>query len=307
MSKRWRAKQYWLLAFVNPLNKRLGADFFKQLPKTPGVYWMIGKDKQILYVGKAKNLQNRIRSYRQVKPGNASRKVLRMVNRVREIRWEECASEEKAYLRENELLRFHQPPFNIVNTHPETYYFLGFRMTKCHVDLCITTQPQLPDLQLYGTYKGRGIIRNGYSALLRLLWAVLSEDDELSRQFKYPGVLTRKTIPPSYTFKINEKIEASFRQKWERHIQRFLTGCSRSLLVQLTETLLAQEKIPPFMYHFIQQDLETLGSFYQYGPRRTYRLRRFHRLETVLIAQEQIDDLLVTYRMRMEARTETST
>src|SRR3954469_7519360 len=120
-------RQQWLLPYVNPLKEKLGGEFFRALPKRPGVYVMLGEAGQVLYVGKAKSLRDRLSSYRNAKPGNVARKVIRLINSVRTIRIEECENETIALLRENELLRKIRPPFNVQNTRPDLYFMVGLR------------------------------------------------------------------------------------------------------------------------------------------------------------------------------------
>src|SRR5688572_16556861 len=106
-----RTEQIWLLEYKNPLLEKMGAEFFRSIPKDPGVYFMMGRDGQILYVGKAKCLRQRLRSYCYAKPDRVPRKVLRLVTLLTEIKWEICTSERAALLRENALLRTLRPPF----------------------------------------------------------------------------------------------------------------------------------------------------------------------------------------------------
>ncbi len=55
-------KQPWLLPYVNPLTERIDPEFFRALPREPGVYVMIGAANDVLYVGKAKDLRARLLS-----------------------------------------------------------------------------------------------------------------------------------------------------------------------------------------------------------------------------------------------------
>ena len=97
--------QQALLDLANPLDLKIGKDFFSAIPRCPGVYKMYDDDGHILYVGKAKNLRTRLMSYRRIKITSQSRKSIRLVHQVSEIKWEECLDEEAALVRENDLLR----------------------------------------------------------------------------------------------------------------------------------------------------------------------------------------------------------
>ncbi|MBI2711750.1 MAG: nucleotide excision repair endonuclease [Bdellovibrio sp.] len=312
-------KQVWLLNYQNPLTQKFGKEFFKSVPVLPGVYWMLGRQGEVLYIGKAKNLRNRLRSYQRAKPEQVSRKVLRLVYLVNEIRWEVVATEKDALLRENALLREHQPPFNVMNTHPETYLFIGFGVAKEEIQLCLsnpswkpealfeadlcllgrqlkTTQVQA-EKELFGAFKGRGLIRGGYAALLRLIWLALA--DRHQERFEIPSVLVRRRVPDFYSISFRPNLASNQRLLWERAIRRFLKGTSVKLLELLSVALLELTDIPPFYYGYIQDDLELLKEFYAYGPQRNRTLRRFHGRggEAHLIAQDEIDDLLVTFRI----------
>lgn len=315
--------QTWLLNYENPLNRKLGKEFFKNAPTEPGVYWMLGGRGEILYIGKAKNLRNRLRSYQRAKPDQSPRKVLRLVYLLSEIRLEICASEKAALLRENALLREHQPPFNVMNTHPETYLYIGFGGAPARerggggdeYQFCLSNptwrrpipvglfgvSDEPPDLELFGAFKGRGMIRNGYAALLRVLWVALAArpvKGDSTPYFEIPSVLVRRRVPYSYRIQLRSDIAESAKRVWERAIRRFLKGTSIVLLEKLSTALLEVQDIPPFYYASIQDDLEILKEFYAYGPQRNRTLRRFHdRTDGHLIAQDEIDDLLVTYRI----------
>lgn len=291
--------QPWLLPYRNPLATRMGEDFFRSLPKTPGVYLMLGASGSILYVGKAKNLRTRLASYKRARPDQVSRKTIRLLNVIQRITWEECPSERAALLRENALIRKHRPPFNVVNRHPEGYYFIACRVSeKGATELVLTTHGEGPlrdeGFELFGAFKGRGRIREGFAALLRLLW--LCSTAELPERFEFPGPLLRKVLPDRYGLRLRSP-------KWNQALKRFLRGNShRVLLSLLTAELLELHGIPPFLYRFIQGELDSLKLFYELGPGRNRRLRRAHGLPYRLIAQGELDDLLVTARAVEPAR-----
>jgi excinuclease ABC subunit C len=83
-----------------------------QLPDAPGVYMMIGEDGQILYIGKAVSLRNRVRSYFQDSAAHAYRTV-KMVERVVDVRTIVVSNEIESLILEANLIKRHQPPFNV--------------------------------------------------------------------------------------------------------------------------------------------------------------------------------------------------
>lgn len=83
------------------------------LPDAPGVYFFIGKNREILYIGKATSLKDRVRSYfihdMLLLRGP---KIVRMLERARSIRFRRTESVLEALLVEAELIKKHQPPYN---------------------------------------------------------------------------------------------------------------------------------------------------------------------------------------------------
>ena len=83
-----------------------------QLPDAPGVYMMIGDDGQIRYIGKAVSLRNRVRSYFQDSAAHAYF-TTKMVERVVDVRTIVVSNEIEALILEANLIKRHQPPFNV--------------------------------------------------------------------------------------------------------------------------------------------------------------------------------------------------
>ena len=146
------AKQLRLLPASKPLTERLGADFFRELPEKPGVYFMFDGQRKLLYVGQSQNLKDRLNSYRHVSPDRDSRKTIRLVHCVERIEFEICASPEKAIQRENELLRTLRPKFNRMNTYPKACFFIGLRFEDEGVVLALTHDTDFEG-SLFGAFK----------------------------------------------------------------------------------------------------------------------------------------------------------
>lgn len=283
-------KQERLFPYVNPLGERLGAEFFKSIPRSPGVYLMQDAHNQVLYVGKAKDLRSRLLSYRRAKPEQAPRKVIRMLHRTHGLRWEVCESETAALLRENHLLRTLKPFYNVQNTRPETYYFIGVQFTSSPplVRFRLTTNPNPEKDLLYGAYKGRGLVRKGYAALLRLLWMAQTE----TGAFDFPAKLVKRT--PCYDY------ELKMRKDWEQPLKQYLRGSSEGLLGRITAVLLQKETIPRFIYHVIQEDLSLSREFFDRCLKKNRRLKINQEFKSRVIPQDRLDDLIVLERHRQK-------
>jgi excinuclease UvrABC nuclease subunit len=110
------AGQLWLFPPPRPLVERLGEDFFRRLPCRPGVYLMCGPHEGVLYVGKARNLRRRLASYRVANPERMPRRILRLLQQVTRIEFDECPDEQTAKWREEMLISVLTPKFNRVGT-----------------------------------------------------------------------------------------------------------------------------------------------------------------------------------------------
>lgn len=95
----------------------------KNLPDEPGVYIMYDADGNILYVGKAKILKNRVRQYFQAST-NKTEKVLAMLSHVADFRYIITASESDALSLENTLIKKHTPPYNILLKDDKQYPYI---------------------------------------------------------------------------------------------------------------------------------------------------------------------------------------
>lgn len=94
----------------------------KELPQNPGVYQFFDKSQKILYVGKAKNLKKRVSSYFTKKQEYAKTKL--MVSKIRDIKYFVVPTEMDALLLENNLIKKHQPKYNVMLKDDKTYPFI---------------------------------------------------------------------------------------------------------------------------------------------------------------------------------------
>jgi hypothetical protein len=158
----------WLFPPAQPLVERLGIEFFQNLPACPGVYSMRNETGVVLYVGKAKNLRQRLGSYRVANPERVSRRHLRLLREVTSIEVELCSSESGALALETRLLRRLKPRFNRAGVWPGRTGCLTWRFSEHAVELCLHEIPP-PSWERFGPM-GAHAARSFYGAVVRLIW-----------------------------------------------------------------------------------------------------------------------------------------
>ncbi len=98
-------------------------DKLKLLPAEPGCYIYRDEQSNVLYVGKAISLKNRVRSYFQTSARHGPR-IARLVGKVREIEWIVVESEVEALVLECNLIKQHRPPYNVRLRDDKSYPYI---------------------------------------------------------------------------------------------------------------------------------------------------------------------------------------
>ncbi|CEA00638.1 UvrABC system protein C [Jeotgalicoccus saudimassiliensis] len=124
------------------------------LPVEPGCYLMKNKDGEIIYVGKAKNLRSRVRSYFT---GAHDEKTMRLVADITEFDFIVTGSEIESLLLENTLIKKHLPRYNILLKDDKSYPFIKITKEK-HPKLVVTRTVKPKSGKYFGPYP------NAYSA-----------------------------------------------------------------------------------------------------------------------------------------------
>lgn len=123
----------------------------KDVPDNPGVYMMLDEQGQIIYVGKAKNLKNRLRSY-FFNLSNRTAKVMAMLEHVADFRYIICASEVDALLTENNLIKKHSPRYNILLKDDKAYPFLRIDMREAYPTIELVRKLKNDGAKYFGPY-----------------------------------------------------------------------------------------------------------------------------------------------------------
>ena len=123
----------------------------KDVPENPGVYMMLDKDGEIIYVGKAKRLRARLRQY-FYQSGNKTAKVMAMLEHVADFRYIICPSEVDALVTENNLIKKHTPKYNILLKDDKSYPFLRIDMHEDFPTVRLVRRLKNDGAQYFGPY-----------------------------------------------------------------------------------------------------------------------------------------------------------
>ncbi|MFW0862048.1 MAG: excinuclease ABC subunit UvrC [Candidatus Komeilibacteria bacterium] len=122
------------------------------IPKKPGIYQFLDKNKDILYIGKAKNLSNRVKSYFS-RSADLSPAKRTMVNNIKHIKYTIVDNETEALLLERTLIRKHQPPFNIDLKDDKYFLYIKIDFNEDYPNIQTTRNFQLNNkVKYFGPY-----------------------------------------------------------------------------------------------------------------------------------------------------------
>ena len=132
--------------------------FLKQLTTRPGVYQMYDAAGGLLYVGKAKNLKNRVTSY--FRASGLSGKTMALVSRIRDIQVTVTTTERDALLLEHNLIKENHPPYNILLKDDKSYPYIYLSSEDKWPKLAFHRGPKRRKGEYFGPYPSAGAVRS---------------------------------------------------------------------------------------------------------------------------------------------------
>jgi excinuclease ABC subunit C len=132
------------------------------IPSHPGIYIMKDSSEKILYIGKAKNLKNRVRSYFMK---NQNYKTQKLVEKIADIEFVLTDNEEEAYLLESNMIKRYRPPYNIELKDQQRYTYLRITDEK-FPRLMVARRTRTG--QFFGSGKIYGPFTHGSSKMLSI-------------------------------------------------------------------------------------------------------------------------------------------
>ena len=241
----------------------------------------------VLYAGKARNVQRRLRTYRNASRRKVDRKMRTLVREASEIEIRLQASERDALLVENELIRTLRPRHNVDGAYTSLYPAIGTALRDHQVLVCFTTQTEAwADLgfRWHGCFRSRLRAREAFEALLALLdWAGHREP--------------RSRLPPFP--RIRGSRIAAYRRVAPLFagLERFLAGTDSGVLQVLSEGLLANPDACRDAAQ-IGEDLRCLDAFFREDAEPLRRALEASGRKATFVPQDERDALMIAERWR---------
>lgn len=205
-----------------------------KFPTKPGVYIMRNKTGGILYIGKAKNLKSRVRQY--FAPGGDSRSMIPFLTaKVETIDTLVVNSEKEALLLENNLIKQHKPPYNVIFKDDKTYIALKINNKHPWPTVQIVRYRGRPkaDGLYFGPYTSAFAARTTLDLIHKIFPLRQCSDQELVRRTR-PCILydMKRCIAPCVNYCTKEEYLA-----YVNDVIRFLRGYNREVLKDLQKQM----------------------------------------------------------------------
>ena len=217
------------------MNKQLSKKL-KELPNSAGVYFHKNSKGEIIYVGKAANLKNRVRQYFQNSRGKDP-KTEALVAEIAMTDWIEVETEIDALFLESEMIKRYKPQYNILlrDDKSSTYVRIGFRDKIPHVSF--TKNPLDDFAEYFGPFYNSNAVKKSVRLLRRVFPYYLSEKIPARNSLDFqigltPGLENFEPNSPEYQQKMTEY------KRNLRQLSRYLKGERKMLQLEIEKEML---------------------------------------------------------------------
>jgi len=201
--------------------------FVSNLTTRPGVYRMYDDKGVLLYVGKAKNLKNRVASYFRVT--GLTTKTMALVGRIHTIEIAVTKSETEALLLEQTLIKQHRPPYNILLRDDKSYPYILLSNHQ-HPALLFRRGDKTDKGTLYGPFPSGGAVKESLSTMQKVFKVRQCEDSTYSNRSR-PCLQyqIKRCSGPCVGLISDEEYDLDV-----RHARMFLQGKDQELTAEIT-------------------------------------------------------------------------
>ncbi len=228
----------------------------KDLPTQSGVYIMKSQSGQILYVGKARNLKNRVNQY-FANSSNKTEKTIRLVSHIADFEYIITANEIEALVLENNLIKKHKPPYNIMLKDDKSYPFVRINVKQDFPKVEVVRKLKNDGAKYFGPYM-QGITSKDILQLVESAFCLRSCSHDLSR--------LPKSHRPCLNYHINRCLAPCdghcSKEAYAKQIEgviSFLSGNDKKVAALLEEKMTAAAEREDFeLAIFYRRKLEVL-------------------------------------------------
>ncbi len=224
------------------------AGFVKRLPSRPGVYRMLGNDGAVLYVGKAKNLPKRVRSY--TREAGHTHRIMRMIALTRDMEFVTTSSETEALLLEANLIKQLKPQFNVLLRDDKSFPHILIAKHEEAAQILKHRGARKRKGQYFGPFASAGAVNRALNVLQRA-FLLRSCTDSVYDSRSRPCLLYQiKRCSAPCTGEIT-------REDYGELVQQavgFLSGRSGNIRLELTEQMETAAEILDFERAAIYRD-----------------------------------------------------
>ncbi len=216
-----------------PRNVRNLKDTIRSLPEEPGIYFLRDRHGEVIYIGKAKNLKDRVNSYFYYNM-NLSRKVQELVRSVHSITYQTTGSELSALLLESQAIKKHRPQFNSLIKRYRRYPFIKIDVQSELPRVSWSYDLEADGAEYFGPFRNRDSVESAIEIINRLFLLrecedELDLDENISPCFYYQ--IKRCGAPCAGLQSVKE-----YREEVDR-VRRFVTGEHQEAIAQMEQRM----------------------------------------------------------------------
>lgn len=153
----------------------------KELPTDPGVYRFFDSDDKVIYVGKARNLKNRLNSYFG---SNLAEKTYRMVHTAVRVDWTVVNTEVEALQLEYTWIKSFNPHFNVQFKDDKSYPYVAISLNEKFPKMYISRQKKIKGVKYFGPFAHAWALRTTFDTLLKIYPVRTCTDSNFDRAVK---------------------------------------------------------------------------------------------------------------------------
>ena len=261
-------------------------DELKKLPGKPGVYIMHGENDEIIYVGKAVSLKNRVRQYFQ-SSRNKGAKIEQMVTHITRFEYIVTDSELEALVLECNLIKEHRPKYNTMLKDDKTYPFIKVTVNEPYPRVLFSRTMKKDKAKYFGPYTSSTAVKDVIE-LVRKIYMVRSCNRNLPRDCGKDRPCLYYHMKQCTAPCQGNVSEEAYKQNIGQ-VLHFLNGNYKETIDQLTEKMMAASEEMRFEDAAGYRDL--INSIRRIGERQKITTYGEEDRDIIAVAMDESEDL----------------